>query len=231
MAQKKKPEFLTRFWERELQSEKGLEGYWSKQLNKAMYKVATTNLATLDRDMLKQIAKPIIREVNKRMRLLEEANMQHTPAYTFLTEELGRKRPSAAGTNRNVIINNIRLAYDFLHAKTSIVSNAAQYDIWLDEHIGMGLNTEEKAELWSIIHDFESSHTQRFYNYNYDETIRKISAAYHATGRDAEATRQAFYDYLENEGIIADMERGTGEELKGTGISPWWPMNNSMRGL
>lgn len=224
----RKPAFLEQYWRRET-PEAGLEGYWSKQLNKALNKVATTNLGTMTRDELKQVAKPIIREVNKRMRMLEEAGMEHSPAYRYIIDQLGKK-PSAAGSNRNQIANNIRIATDFLHTKTSLVENAVQYDIWLDQHIGTSFTAEEKKELWDLIHSFEDSHPGRFINYGYDEAIRQISSAYHLSGKDKEAARQAFLNYMEGEGMLADMEQGTGEELREIGISPWWSTNDFMKG-
>ena len=218
----KNPFFLEKYWERDANIEKtGLEDYWSKQLHKSLYRIRTTNLSHYDREQLKQIAKPVIREVNKRLRLLEDAGLTSSPAYRFLISELG-KYPTVSGSDINTIRNNIRVASDFLHTKTSLVENAKDYNRWLDEHLGVGLTEEEKVELWDVIHRFETTHPNLFINYGYDEAIRKISSAYHLTGKNMEQATATFYSYLENEGILANLEKGQGQELRPTGIRPWW---------
>ena len=224
---KKKPEFLEKFYEREVQ-EKGLAQYWSKQVNSAIYRIQKTNLAMLDRNSLKQIGLPVIREAKKRMVLLENAGLTSSPAYKFIKKELKTKYPTTAGTNRNSILNNIRLATDFLHARTSLVQEAAQYNEWVISHVGLDLTQDELTDFWDVVHRFEDTNPQVFMNRGYDEAIRKIATAYHLNNRDKEEATRVFLEYLEGKGELIDIERGTGEELKQYGITSWF--NNSMRG-
>lgn len=200
-----------------------------RSLNKALHKIATTNLATLSREQLKQIANPIIREAKRRMVTLEKEGLTDSPAYTFLKNELGGKYPSAAGTNINSIRNNVRLAYEFLHTKTSLPEGASEYNLWLSEHLGHQTTKEEREEIWDIVHRFENSHPQIFQGYGYDEAIKKIASAYQISGRDKEKAYEEFTQYLKGTGELFDIEMGTGEELAEAGITPWFEGRNSRR--
>lgn len=213
-------DFLKKFYKR--------EGTVQKQLNKAIYKIQTTNLAMLDRDELKQIGLPIIKEARRRMRELENSGLTDAPAYRYIIEELGGY-PTTAGKDRNEILHNVKEATDFLHAKTSITSNAQEYNIWLDEHLGMITTKEQREEIWDVVHRFENTHPQLFMNFGYDETIKKIATAYILGGNDMEYATSQFYDYLKGRGKLADIERGDGEELSRIGISPWFN-KTSMKG-
>lgn len=210
-----------------LQTFQSRKGTAQKQLNRAIHRIQTTNLGLLDRNELKMLANPIIREARKRMRELENAGLKDSPAYRFIKSELGGY-PTAAGTDRNTILHNIREATDFLHAKTSLVENAEEYNIWLDEHLGMDTTPEEREEIWDVVHRFETQHPQLFMNFGYDEAIKKIATAYILGGNDTEYATAQMYEYLKGRGRLAEIERGDGEELNRIGITPWF--NNSTRG-
>lgn len=213
----KRPEYLKSYVQREGEATRSV-------LHSSIYQIQTRNLSTMTLSEIKKIGNSIIREANLRMKELESANLKSSPAYQYIKTHTGKSRFSLAGDDRPRILNQLRYAVDFLHTKTSVVSGAAEYGTWLDRHIGVNLDEDEKVELWEIIHAFENTNPERFVNYGYDVTIRQISTAYNLT-RDKELTRKAFIDYLRGEGMIADLERGSNEDLKKAldmaGVEPW----------
>ena len=195
-----------------------------RQLNRALYLVGSKGIRGLDRTELKQVARPIIRETNLRMRRIEQENLiNSSPAYQFIARQLGGKKPSVGGNNINVIKNNLRLAYDFLHTSTSTVEGAKEYSRWLERTLGGGLSEDEMTSIWQIVHKFEDTHPQKFMNYEYDESIKIISNVARKTGFDIDAV------ISEVEKIFSDDTMR--EETDFSEVEIWPSRNNSIRGF
>lgn len=196
------------------------------QLNRSIYYVGTHGIAGLDRETLKQIARPIIREANLRLRMIEDAGLEtSSPAYQFIKRQLNDGKLSASGKDTNTIKNNLRLAYDFLHTTTSTVEGAKEYSRWLDRAIGTDLTENEKTFIWKLVHKFEDEYPQRYMNYEYDETIKIISTVARNTGFDQQAAEEAIKKILDN-----DVYSHT-ENTDFSGVDVWPSRNNSIGGF
>ena len=183
----------------------------------------------MSREELKQIGLPLIRETRKRIRLLEEAGLTDSPAYKYITS---KGIPTTAGKNLNSIKASVKLAFDFLHTKTSLVAGAIEFNEKLDYLLGADTTAEQRDIIWTVVGRFEESHTGRFINFNYNETIRKISKAAKLAEYDVDEATRIFTEYLENEGELAELEIGGETELDERGRSGWMKRGgSSMRGF
>lgn len=218
----RRPEYLSEFREREGTRE-------ARSLHKALHAVQTRGVRNMSREELKQIGLPLIRETRKRIRLLEEAGLTDSPAYKYITS---KGIPTTSGKNLNSIKASVKLAFDFLHTKTSLVQGAIEFNEKLDYLLGADTTAEQRDIIWTVVGRFEESHTGRFINFNYNETIRKISKAAKLAEYDVDEATRIFTEYLENEGELADLEIGGETELDERGRSGWMKRGgSSMRGF
>lgn len=198
-----------------------------KQLNRAIYLIGTHGVRGFDRNELKGIGLPIIREARKRIIELEKAGLTDAPAYQAYVVDKGMKA-TTAGKDLNKIRHEVFEAWQFLRAPTSTVEGAIDYNKWLDEHLGAETTKEQRDNIWDLVRRFERSHPERFINYGYDEAIKRIAKAAEMADYDIEKAYGIFADYLAGQGQLADFERGEGAELGKDGVSPWFRGRNSM---
>lgn len=197
-----------------------------KQLNRAIYLIGTHGVRGFDRNELKQIGLPIIREAKKRVRELEKAGLTDSPAYQAYVVDKGMKS-TTAGKDINKIKHEIFEAWKFLDATTSTVKGASYYNEWLDEHLGAETTKEQRTAIWDVVRRFEKEHPERFINYGYDETIKKIAKATKIAEYDIDMAYDIFSDYLKGEGELANLERGGATELDERGRSGWMKRGGS----
>lgn len=198
----------------------------ARSLHKALNHIAQYGVRASDREELKRVGLPIIREARKRIRLLEEEGLTDSPAYRYIKS---KNLPlSVAGKNINAIKHNVMEAFNFLHTKTSVVEGAREYNEWLNEHLGTETTAEQREVIWDLVHRFEESHPGRFINFGYDEAIKKISKAAKTADFDADEAYKVFSEYLEGQGELSDLERNDGHELDRDGASPWFRGRSSM---
>lgn len=214
-----KQEFLSQFYQRSTTRE-------ARSLHKAINTIAKQGVRSMDRDTLKQVGLPIIREAKARIRELEREGLTDSPAYQYLKAR--NVDISTRGTNLNTIRQNVMEAYNFLHTKTSVVEGARDYNRWLDEHLGVETSKEQREIIWDLIHRFEDSHPGRFISYGYDEAIKRIANAAKSANYDIDKAYGIFADYLKGQGEQADLEINEGAELDRDGASPWYRGRSSM---
>lgn len=166
-------------------------------LNKSLYIIGTHGVRGLDREDLKRIGNPIIREVRKRMRLLEEANLtEYSRAYRYIKDN--NLKVSLEGKNINTIKHELLEAYNFLHAKTSTVEGAEDYKKWLSNTLGGEVTEDTSKIIWGLVHTFEQTNPEKFINYGYDEAIKIISKVAKKTGYDKEETERIVREIFDN---------------------------------
>lgn len=171
-------------------------------LNRALNIIGTHGVRGIDRNDLKRIGNPIIREVRKRMRLLEEANLaEYSRAYQYIKEN--NLKVSLEGKDTNTIKHELVEAYNFLHTHTSTLSGTIKYKEWLDRTLGGDVTEETSKIIWSLVHKFEKTNPEKFINYGYDEAIKIISKVARKKGYDEEETerivREIFNNNLDSE--------------------------------
>lgn len=166
-------------------------------LNKSLYIIGTHGVRGIDREDLKRIGNPIIREVRKRMRLLEDANLaEYSRAYQYIKEN--NLKVSLEGKDTNTIKHELVEAYNFLHTKTSTVEGTIKYREWLNRTMGGEVSAENSLMIWRLVHSFESTNPEKFINYGYDEAIKIISKVAKKTGYDKEETERIVRDIFNN---------------------------------
>lgn len=136
-------EFLRQYYEREGES---------ARLHRAVYRVGTTNLSNLTQKQLRELATPILKEVRERMKILKAHGLTDSPAYNYMVTQAPTMRLTT-DDSRQSIMNKLREGYTFLHSKTSILENAEEYSMWLDEHLGTYTTQkkEKKSGIWCIV--------------------------------------------------------------------------------
>ena len=197
-----------------------------KQLNRAIYLVGTNGIKGFDRNELKQIGLPIIREARRRIRELERAGLTDSPAYQAYVVEK-KMKATTAGKDLNTIRHEVFEAWKFLDASTSTVEGASDYNKWLDDHLGAETTKEQRTGIWDLVRRFESSHPERFINYGYDEAIKRIAKAAEMADYDIDKAYDIFAEYLRGQGELADLERGGETELDERGRSGWMKRGGS----
>lgn len=191
-----------------------------KQLNKAMFLIGEYGVRGFDLKELKRIGLPIIREVRKRIRELEKADLTDSPAYRAYVIEK-KMKATIAGDNINKVKHELYEASEFIKAPTSTVEGTIRYNKWLDDHLGAETTKEERENIWDLVRRFESSHPERFINYGYDEAIKRIAKAAEMADYDIDKAYDIFAEYLRGQGELADLERGGETELDERGRSGW----------
>lgn len=131
------------------------------QLKKAMDFYAQHGYSVLDRNELKAIAKPIIREAKRRMRELERTGLTDSPAYRWVISEDATF--SAKGTDRNTILHNLTTATEFLKRKTSTVEGTKEYiDSTINRFSGVATSREQRERIWDVYNRLEKLHPGYF---------------------------------------------------------------------
>lgn len=171
-------------------------------LNKSLYILGTHGVRGIDREDLKRIGRPIIGEVRKRMRLLEDAGLtEYSRAYQYI--KANNLKISLGGKDTNTIKHELVEAYNFLHTKTSTVEGTIKYREWLNRTLGADVDEETSLTIWDLVHTFEQTNPEKFINYGYDEAIKIISKAAKKAGFDKEETerivREIFNNNLDSE--------------------------------
>lgn len=147
---------------------------------------------------LKELGRPIMSTVIKRVRNIEKKNMEYSPAYQSYIVNKGMKA-SVAGKNLNKIRREIFEAVTFLNAKTSTITGIREFDInaskiftdWRD------ISAHDRAIVWSAFHIIESEAPHIITKYTYQEVLTRISDVMKETGSDdirelAESTMSKF---------------------------------------
>lgn len=204
----KKPEYLTTVQYRKRDGEEVVP----KGLSASLYKLASTPIGAYSLKELKSIARPIIREAKLRMRELEKAGLEESPAYQFVLHK--GINLTAAGTDINAIRKNVMKAFDFLHTSTSTVENAARYSRLIDEWFP-GTSKEERQPIWEAIRRLEDLHPEKFRSY--DIEYSKIGKIASSTGYSADEI-VARYETLIKE--AEERELAEARELSKEGRSP-----------
>lgn len=128
---------------------------------------------------LRKYGEPIMREAEKRLDKLEEAGLIDSPAYRGY---IVSGASTSMDTTQQKLRHNVLEAFNFIHAKTSIVEEALNYNSWLDAHLGKETTTDERQAIWDVVHEFENKFGQAFEGYGYDEAIKKIAQVSRASG-------------------------------------------------
>ena len=130
-------------------------------------------------DLLRKYGEPILKEAAKRLDELEMAGFIDSPAYKAYIES---KASLEMDVDQYALRHNVMEAFNFVHAKTSIVEEALNYNSWLDAHLGKETTTDERQAIWDVVHEFENKFGQAFEGYGYDEAIKKIAQVSKASG-------------------------------------------------
>lgn len=208
----KKPKFLSQVYYRTGKTGKQAV---PKGLPGALNKLASQRIGILSLPELKAVARPIIREAKLRMRELEKAGLEDTPAYQFIRRN--SINLSAAGTDINQIRSNVMKAFDFLHTATSVVENASEYVKKIEEWFP-GMDKEGRKSVFDAIRRLEDLYPNRFTKPNYDSEYRKVGRIAKSIGLDSEAIIDAFTSMVKSEEEKALEEA---RELTKEGRSLW----------
>ena len=207
------PEHLSTFYEREGTRE-------ARSLHRSLNYIASNGIRGLTKEQLKQVGLPIIREAKRRMRDLKANDLTMTSAYKYV--ETNDLRFTTATQDLNELRKNIKGAFDFLHAKTSLVENAKEQKQWIISHLGEDLSDEKTEAIFDLVHRFENLAPGKFMDYGYDEQIKKIADVTREQGFDVEKA----YSELEKYYSMTRNELSQDEELQGE-VSVWNPGRTS----
>lgn len=142
----------------------GIGEFWKEykgQLKKSMDFISEHGLSVLDRNEIKRISYPIIREAKRRMRELEKNGMTDSPAYRYVMRH--KINFTAGGKNLNNIRHNLQEAWTFLQSKTSTVSGAKDFvDKTIDKWVGYKTTREQREKIWDIYYRLEEIHPGYF---------------------------------------------------------------------
>lgn len=134
---------------------------------------------------LKELGRPLMSTVKSRLRRLEKAGLQDTPAYIGYVIEQGAKS-SIKSNNVNVLKKEIFNAYKFLEqAKTSSVTQARQYLDKMGEVLQtdiQSIDTETRKDIFKIIHMLEEDSPQLFEKYESQGTLSLIPTVLYMPG-------------------------------------------------
>ena len=134
---------------------------------------------------LKELGRPLMSTVRNRLRRLEKAGLQDTPAYIGYVVEQGAKA-SIKSNNVNVLKKEIFNAYKFLEkAKTSSVKQARIYLDKMSEVLQtdiQSIDRETRKDIFSIIHRLEEDAPQLFEKYESQGTLSVIPTVIYMPG-------------------------------------------------
>lgn len=166
--------------------------------DEALKILESRHIRTFTLKELKELGRPIMSTVRKRVRNIEKNNMEYSPAYQsyIINKEM---KASVAGKNLNKIRREIFEAVTFLNAKTSTIKGIREFDKnaskiftdWRD------ISPNDRSIVWSAFHIIESEAPHIINKYNYKEVLTRISDELQKTGSEdirelAESTMRAF---------------------------------------
>lgn len=151
----------------------------------AMKILESRQIKTFSLKELKELGKPIMSTVRKRVRNIEKKNMEYSPAYQSYIVNKGMKA-SVAGTNLNKIRNELYEALSFLNAKTSTIKGIIDFDKnaskiftdWRD------ISAHERGVVWSAFGIIQNESPQLIMKYGYQEVLQKIADQLKYTGNE-----------------------------------------------
>ena len=144
------PSYYTKVTDKDLEPFKGA-------LGRDMRYISENGINKLTKEELKQTARNLIREANKRVRALEAEGLTDMPAYRHYKNDI--KKFTVQGKNLNQIRNITMQAYNFLLAKTSTVSGANQFlNKTTNRWIGSNTTKEQREKIWDTFGRLEKVH-------------------------------------------------------------------------
>lgn len=158
----------------------------------------TRHIRTFTLKELKELGRPIMSTVRKRVRNIEKKNMEYSPAYQsyIVNKEM---KASVAGKNLNKIRREIFEAVTFLNAKTSTITGIKEFDINASKVFTdwRNISSYDRGIVWSAFHIIESEAPHIITKYTYQEVLTRISDELKNTASEdirelAESTMKAF---------------------------------------
>lgn len=155
---------------------------------------------------LKELGRPIMSTVRKRVRNIEKKDMIYSPAYQsyIINKEM---KASVAGKNLNKIRREIFEAITFLNAKTSTIKGIREFDEnaskifpnWND------ISARDRGIVWSAFDIIKSEAPHIITKYTYQEVLTRISDELKNTANEdirelAEITMRSF-GYVRRDGV------------------------------